>query len=441
VNTPLMTPAPGVLANDSVNAATIVSYGASTGNEQTTIGASTPTTQSGAIVLNADGSFTYTPPAAFTGTGIDPDGDALTYGWAFSDSSSSNSAGVAKTFASPGTYTGTVTVTDPTGQHASVVKTVSVIDDPPTDIAISPATVAENQPAGTTVGALGATDLTQGDTQTFALVNGAGADDNAAFTLAGGELRTAGSFDLEQKASYTVRVHVVDGAGETFEKPLTIAVGNVNEPPTDIALSAFFVPEGKPVGTAVAKLIAVDVDAGDPHTFSLVAGDGSADNSAFAVDGGVLRTATTFNAKKQPSYSIRVRTVDSGAIPLAVETQFTLTVADSTRPSGSIARMSGQTVRSVLAKGLHATLVVTEPSTAALSVLLDGATRARTSRLLARRAFSIPRKDKATVTVRLSPKAKRLLRRTRRPRLTLRVLLTDRAGNQRRIARRISLRR
>jgi uncharacterized repeat protein (TIGR01451 family) len=65
--TTLNQPAPGVLANDTLNGASIFSYGATTGGEQTTIGAATPTSAGGSISLNADGSFSYTPAAAFHG--------------------------------------------------------------------------------------------------------------------------------------------------------------------------------------------------------------------------------------------------------------------------------------------------------------------------------------------------------------------------------------
>ena len=65
--TPLAVAAPGVLANDTLNGAAIISYGASSGSEQTSVGAATPTAGGGTINLNSDGSFLYTPAAAFLG--------------------------------------------------------------------------------------------------------------------------------------------------------------------------------------------------------------------------------------------------------------------------------------------------------------------------------------------------------------------------------------
>src|ERR1700686_4068556 len=60
--------APGVLGNDTLNGATIQSYGATTGAEQATLGRIAPTAQNGPIALNADGSFTYDPASSFAGT-------------------------------------------------------------------------------------------------------------------------------------------------------------------------------------------------------------------------------------------------------------------------------------------------------------------------------------------------------------------------------------
>jgi VCBS repeat-containing protein len=99
----------------------------------------------------------------------------------------------------------------------------------PTDILLSPASVVENQPAGTTVGTLSATDANNGDTHTFGLVPGAGGDDNGSFTIAGTALRTNAAFDYEAKQSYAVRVQVSDGRGGSYAEGLTVSVTDMAE--------------------------------------------------------------------------------------------------------------------------------------------------------------------------------------------------------------------
>jgi len=72
-NTTLNVPAPGVLANDTLHQASLASYGAPSGAEQTTIGASTPTAAGGTVRLQADGSVEYNPAGGFSGS------DSFTY--------------------------------------------------------------------------------------------------------------------------------------------------------------------------------------------------------------------------------------------------------------------------------------------------------------------------------------------------------------------------
>ncbi len=67
IGTAVVVPPPGVFANDTLNGAAIASYGA-TGVEQSSVGSAAATAQSGSVVLGADGGFTYTPAAGFTGT-------------------------------------------------------------------------------------------------------------------------------------------------------------------------------------------------------------------------------------------------------------------------------------------------------------------------------------------------------------------------------------
>lgn len=67
-NVPLSQSAPGVLANDTLNGASVTSYGAASGLEQTALGVDTPTAHNGTVHVNASGAFVYTPPAGFSGS-------------------------------------------------------------------------------------------------------------------------------------------------------------------------------------------------------------------------------------------------------------------------------------------------------------------------------------------------------------------------------------
>ena len=72
-------------------------------------------------------------PVQFTGTATDPDGGALTYEWDFGDGSTkATTKDAAHTYAQPGTYTATFTVTDAGDLTASDTVTIEVTDCPST---------------------------------------------------------------------------------------------------------------------------------------------------------------------------------------------------------------------------------------------------------------------------------------------------------------------
>lgn len=197
---------------------------------------------------------------------------------------------------------------------------------PPTDIRLDNNTVAENAAVGATVGVLSTIDPDIGDLFAYLLVTGDGADDNASFTLDGAVLKTAVSFNFEAKQSYTIRVRTTDNGGLFVEKSFAIQVTNVNEAPTLISLSSNSIAENQPAGTEVGTLSTADVDAGDSFTYELVSGSDSLDNAAFTIDGDVLKSAQSFNFEAKNSYSVRVRSTDSGG--LATERVLTIAVAD-----------------------------------------------------------------------------------------------------------------
>ena len=201
---------------------------------------------------------------------------------------------------------------------------------PPTNITLSDGSVAESRPIGTVVGTLDAADADAGDTHQFTLVNGDGSADNAAFVVDGTQLKTAAVFDFEAKRSYSIRVRARDERGATFQKALTIAVTDVaeNATPTDVSLAPASVAENEPAGTGVGTLSAADPDAGQAHTFALVAGEGDADNAAFAVVGDQVRTGQPFDFESRSSYSIRVATTDAAGATFAKALTITVTDAD-----------------------------------------------------------------------------------------------------------------
>jgi VCBS repeat-containing protein len=219
-----------------------------------------------------------------------------------------------------------VTSSDGTASR-SIVVTITGAGDGPTNIALTAAVVAENAPSGTVVGTLSTTDVDVGDAFTYTLVSGDGAADNAAFTIDGGVLKTAATFDFEAKSSYSIRVRSTDANGLSVDKVLTVTVTNVSEGPTDIGLSAATVAETALAGTAVGTLSTTHLDAGDTFTYALVSGAGDTDNAAFTIDGAVLKTAAAFDFETKSSYSIRVRSTVAGG--LATEKTFAISVTDA----------------------------------------------------------------------------------------------------------------
>lgn len=99
-----------------------------------------------------------------------------------------------------------------------------------------------------------------------------------------------------------------------------------HEAPTALALSNSEVDENEPAGTVVGTFTTSDPDAGETHSYTLVAGAGDNDNASFTIDGDELRTAEAFDFEMQDSYSIRVRSTDDGGLWL--EVVFTITVND-----------------------------------------------------------------------------------------------------------------
>lgn len=207
---------------------------------------------------------------------------------------------------------------------ATVTITVLAVNDNPTNLALSNSIVAENTAIGTLVGTFSTTDPDTGDTFNYSFA--AGGADNAAFNIAGDQLFTNALFDFETKSSYSIWIRTTDqGQGNLFfEKDFTITVTDVNEAPTNLALSYSSVAENMAINTVVGTLSTTDQDLASTFTYTFASG--GADNAAFNINGNQLRTNAMFDFETKSSYLIRIRTTDQG--DLFFEKDFTITVTD-----------------------------------------------------------------------------------------------------------------
>ncbi len=231
-------------------------------------------------------------------------------------------------FETKSSYTVRVRSTDAAGLfvESALAITVTNVNETPTAIALSTSSVAENAASGTTVGNLSTTDPDAGDTFVYTLVSGTGSTDNGSFTIVGGQLQTAAAFDFETKSSYQIRVRSTDAGGLFVDAPFVISVTNANEAPTAIALSNNTVAENSAAGTSIGTLSTTDVDSGDTHTYTLVAGTGDSDNAAFALVANSIQTLASLDFETKSSYSVRVRSTDANG--LFVERVLTLSVTN-----------------------------------------------------------------------------------------------------------------
>ena len=128
---------------------------------------------------------------------------------------------------------------------------------------------------------------------------------------------------------------VSDGNGGTDTATVTITINGVNDTPTGITLDNSSVAENQPPGTVVGDFSTADPDTGDTFTYNLVNGEGDDDNASFNIADSQLQTVASFDYETKNSYSIRVRTTDSGT--LYYEEALNITVTNVNDPPVAVA--------------------------------------------------------------------------------------------------------
>ena len=90
----------------------------------------------------------------------------------------------------------------------------------------------------------------------------------------------------------------------------------VNSSPTDITLTRNYVRVDAGLNAVLGVLDAVDVDTGDTHTFTLVAGTGDTNNASFNISGSNLRCDDPATLGIG-TYSVRIQADDGTSTPFS----------------------------------------------------------------------------------------------------------------------------
>ncbi|XP_056358638.1 protocadherin gamma-A9-like [Oenanthe melanoleuca] len=208
-------------------------------------------------------------------------------------------------------------------------------DNPPLfSKSIYEARVAENLPPGSLVLRVVATDADAGTNGRVSYSFGSVLDTvRALFAVdrEGGEIRTVGPLDFEEKSKYVFDLEATDGGGLTShcEVQVDITDENDNAPEITILSLSSPVPEDAPVGTVVALLNVEDPDSGENGQVSCEL-SGEAPLSIVASPGGSYKVVTASALDREQASEQRVTVVarDRGRPALWSSTELVLEVSD-----------------------------------------------------------------------------------------------------------------
>jgi PKD repeat protein len=229
----------------------------------------------------------------------DADGSITSYAWAFGDGHTGSGRTASHTYASPGTYALKLTVTDSSGQHASITQSLTVFGGPTAHLAASATQVEEGasvdfDATGSAAGGSGAS------IQTYAWSFGDGTSATGA----------APSHAYSAPASYTVKLTVTDSAGVSATTTQTVTV--LDEPPAAAFGASPAVPipgqsiafDGSGSSESDGAIVSYAWDFGDGAT-----GTGATPTHAFATAGTFTVTLTVVDQAGQQGTVSRPITV------------------------------------------------------------------------------------------------------------------------------------
>ncbi|XP_026971317.1 protocadherin-16 isoform X2 [Sagmatias obliquidens] len=203
--------------------------------------------------------------------------------------------------------------------------------------------VAENQPPGTSVGRVFATDRDSGPNGRLTYSLRQLSEDSKAFRIhpQTGEVTTLQTLDRERQSSYQLLVQVQDGGSppRSVTGTIHIAVLDLNDnSPTFLQASGaaggglpIQVPDGVPPGTLVTTLQARDPDEGENGTILyMLTGPGS-ELFSLHPHSGELLTAAPLTRAERPHYVLTLSAHDQGSPPRSSSLQLLVQVLPSAR--------------------------------------------------------------------------------------------------------------
>ncbi len=198
---------------------------------------------------------------------------------------------------------------DTTNAKDRQVLTVFVSDiSGATNIFLSKQKVDENSPTQTDICSL-SNNGEHTTSTTYTLVDGAGDSNNDMFSIDGAILKTKQLIDYEATNTVNIRINVNDGTNN-FSKTFQLNINDIDETPTDIAISSSTVDENLALDTVVGTLSNTDSDISGTYTYTLVDGAGDSNNDMFSIDGAILKTKQLIDYEATNTVNIRINVND-----------------------------------------------------------------------------------------------------------------------------------
>lgn len=145
---------------------------------------------------------------------------------------------------------------------------------------------------------------------------------------------TSGGADVAAGSDVPVSIVLADAAGNrntAFTTPISQSNDSINgNAPTLLNLSNASVQTTAGVNALVGVLSTTDASVGDTFTYAIVSGVGGTDNAAFTLVNGNNLRVNDPAALGSGTYSVRIRTTDSGGN--SIEQAFTITVSSYLAP-------------------------------------------------------------------------------------------------------------